>query len=96
MIRPNHNQHNDSYTINIGHEIIPESSVENILGVEVDNKLSWDNHFKKVTKKINYGISTLRQIQGLIPTKTMKMFLGGLINCLSGTVDLCTWLGKFS
>ena len=33
MIKPNHNQHNDSYTINIGHEIIPESSVENILGV---------------------------------------------------------------
>ena len=55
--------------------------MDNILGVEVDNKLSWDNHFKKVTKKINYGISSLRQIQGLIPTKTMKMFLEGLINC---------------
>ena len=59
-------------------------------------------HFKKVTKKMNYGISTLRQMQGPIPTKTMKMFLEGLINChirhcetvyLAGARQNCPLLG---
>ena len=79
MIEPGQN-HDGGYTIKIGNERIPESNVEKILGVEVDNKLTWDEHFKKVNKKVNYGISTLRQIQGLVPMKTMKLFLEGLIN----------------
>ena len=57
-------------TIKIGNERIHESNVENILGVKVDNKLTWDDHFKKVNKKVNYGISTLRQIHGLVGTQT--------------------------
>ena len=71
MIEPGKN-HDD--------ERLLESNVEKILGVEVDNKLIWVDHFKKVNKKVSYGISTLRQIQGLVPMKTMKLFLEGLIN----------------
>ena len=76
MIEPGQ-YHDEGYTIKIGNERIPESNVEKILGV---NKLTWDEHFKKVNKKVNYGISTLRQIQGLVPMKTMKLFLEDLIN----------------
>ena len=79
MIEPGQN-HDGGYTIKIDNERIPESNVEKILGVEVDNKLTCDEHFKKVNKKVNYEISTLRQIQGLVPIKTMKLFLEGLIN----------------
>ena len=46
MIEPGQN-HDGGYTIKIGNERIPESNVEKILGVEVDNKLTWDEHFKK-------------------------------------------------
>ena len=42
MIEPGQN-HDGGYTIQIGNVRITESNVEKILGVEVDNKLTWDD-----------------------------------------------------
>ena len=47
---------------------------ENLLGVEVDNLLSWKEQIKKVKRTINFKISLLRRIRKYLSTDTCKTF----------------------
>ena len=37
-----------------------------VLGVEIDDRLSWDSHIDKVAKKVTSGIGAIRKIRDLV------------------------------
>ena len=57
---------------NVGGTIIKESASERILGIQVQRTLEWDDHVKKVISKVNYGLSTMNQLQGFLRKKVIK------------------------
>ena len=43
-----------------------------VLGVTVDEYLSWHNHFSNIVKKVKSGLSALRQIRDFVPLGALK------------------------
>ena len=42
-----------------------------VLGVEIDDRLSWDSHIDKVAKKVTSGIGAIRKIRDLVDRETL-------------------------
>ena len=67
------------YSIMLGKDTnVMESEDERILGVQVHRSLQWKCHLEKVKKKLNYGITTLKRLQGLMRRNHLKQ----LADCL--------------
>ena len=47
---------------------------EKLLGIQIDNKLTWKEQIKKVKRTVNFKISILRRIRKYLPTETRKHF----------------------
>ena len=60
--------------VNIEGSTIHSVVNEKLLGVEVDNLLSWKEQIKKVKRAINFKISLLRRIRKYLSTETCKTF----------------------
>ena len=56
----------------IDFEIIKSVSHHKVLGVVMDNKLSFEEHIKSICKKINSSISMLNHIKNLVPTELKR------------------------
>ena len=69
----------DSFVVNIDGVKIKESECERILGVHVQQNLQWDTHVDKIIGKVNYGLSKLKQLQGIMRQKSLKMLANGLV-----------------
>ena len=41
-------------------------TLADVLGVEIDDRLSWDSHIDKVAKKVTSGIGAIRKIRDLV------------------------------
>ena len=55
-------------SVNIGHDSIKHSRV---LGVEIDENLSWNKHFENVVKKVTSGIGAMRRIRDFVDRETV-------------------------
>lgn len=53
---------------------IEQVSSERLLGVQIDNSLSWNDQTKKVRKTALFKISILRKIKKYLPQDTRKLF----------------------
>ena len=57
-------------SVNIGHDSIKQ--VRHILGVEIDENLSWNKHIKNVVKKVTSGIGAMRRIRDYVDRETLS------------------------
>ena len=67
------------YEVNIDGTLIKESESERVLGVQVQRNLQWNEHGSKIMKKINYGLSKLKQLRGLMRQKSLKIIAEGIV-----------------
>ena len=87
MVIASQNQHrrNDNFgiTLNTGTEIVAPSESERILGLNVQNDLSWNNHIinneKSLSKSLSRKISALGKICLQADFRTRKMLANGLV-----------------
>ena len=56
----------EEFKVFVGGTTIKESTSERILGVQVQRTLEWDDHIAKTMSKVNLGLATLRQVQGML------------------------------
>ena len=50
-----------------------------VLGVEIDDRLSWDSHIDQVAKKVTSGIGAIRKIRDLVDRETLISVYNALI-----------------
>ena len=53
----------DSYPLNINLEVINSENCVKLLGVEIDNKLSFEKHISTLGKKASNQLNTISRIQ---------------------------------
>ena len=51
-----------------------------VLGVEIDDRLSWHSHIDKVAKKVTSGIGAIRKFRDLVDRETLISVYNALIN----------------
>jgi hypothetical protein len=49
-------------SVNIGHDSIKQVQHSRVLGVEIDENLSWNKHIENVVKKVTSGIGDVHAI----------------------------------
>ena len=60
------------FDVKIGDEIVKQVSETKLLGITIDNKLSWDTHINKLSKKISCATGILSRIKDNIPSELHK------------------------
>ena len=65
--------------IKIGDEIIGSSNMINLLGIGIDNNLSFKEHIKKKCKVAMYNLHNIRSLHGPLNNKTTKTLIYGLV-----------------
>ena len=80
MFRPKNSKKKNKLTINLQGNKIVESESERILGIQVRNDFEWEEHAKKVIKRVNHGLYTLRRCQQVTGTKNLKIISSGLVS----------------
>ena len=83
--------------IKIGDEIIEGSDMINLLGINVDNNLSFKEHIKKKCKVAMYNLHNVRSLHEHLNSKTTQTLIYGLatthldyINALFSTLPTST------
>ena len=87
---------NPRLNIKLQNIIIKEKDVVTLLGVEVDNKLSWKNHITHICNKISKSIAIIRILRFSFPKHILIMLYMSLIysyinycNVIWGSADEC-------
>jgi hypothetical protein len=65
--------------INIGNDLVKESTSEKILGVTVNNKLNWDEQHINIVNTLRYKVSMLRRLAFHLPGWVLVKILDGLV-----------------
>ena len=60
------------FDVKIEDEIIKQVSETKFLGITIDNKLSWDTHINKLSKKLSCATGILNRIKDNIPSELYK------------------------
>ena len=60
--------------IYIGNEKVEEVATHNVLGVTIDNNLSWKNHASELTKRISQKLYQLSKIKHFLNAHAQKQF----------------------
>ena len=75
---------------------ISRTSAHKYLGVQKDEKLSWDCHVDMICKKVSAGIRAMQRIKNFVPVATLETVYKGLVQPY---FEYCTSLrdtcGKF-
>ena len=71
------NKEND--TFNFGNISLKNSKEEMILGLTIDNKLSFDNLVKKICRKASQKICALSRISNYLDSKQREILSKGMI-----------------
>ena len=58
---------------------ISTTSTMKILGVVIDNKLTWESHVKKIRQKTHYTITNLARSSNVLPLKTRRALYDALV-----------------
>ena len=48
------------------------------LGITIDDKLRWNCHIEKLTKKIAFGIGAMKRVRHLVPPATLHLIYQAL------------------
>ena len=51
----------------INQNVVPQSSLQNLLGTFLDSKLNFSEHLKTIFQKTNKTIGVLRKLQSVLP-----------------------------
>ena len=62
----------DSYPININQEVINSENCVKLLGVEIDNKISFKKHISKLVKKTSNQLNAISTIQKFMVLRKNK------------------------
>ena len=65
--------------IKIDQDKIKQVHHSRLLGVEVDEKLSWNKHVESVAKKATSGVGTLRRIRDFVRRETLISIYNALV-----------------
>ena len=65
--------------IKIGDEIIVVSDMINLLGIDIDNNLSFKEHIKKKCKVAMYNLHNIRSLHEHLNSKTIHTLIYGLV-----------------
>ena len=65
--------------IKIENTCIKNVSEQKLLGIHIDENLSWSNHLDHLCSLIDSKISLLRQLSDYVPTEVQKLFYQGYI-----------------
>ena len=63
--------HNDEITANFDGNVIISEENQNLLGINIDSKLSFSDHVKHATSKSIKGLNVLRKLHHYLPRKTL-------------------------
>ena len=63
------NKMKDSYSLNINQEVINSENCVKLLGVEIDNKLSFEKHISTLVKKASNQLNAISRIQKFMDFK---------------------------
>ena len=74
------NKTKDSYSLNINQEVINSENWVELLGVEIDKKLSFEKHISTLVKKARNQLSAISRIQTFMGFKEKKKLLNSF-NC---------------
>ena len=66
-------------SVNIGHDSIKQVQHSTVLGVEIDEYLSWKKHIENVVKKVTSGIGAMRRIRDFVDRETLSSIYNALI-----------------
>ena len=65
--------------VKVGNDFVAQVKCEKVLGLHVDENLSWDEHAKNVIKKMSSNLYLLRRLKSYIPKKTRLLFYNSYI-----------------
>ena len=72
--------YDDSITISVGGEVLLPTKEVKLLGVTIDNKLTFSKHIKTMCSKTNSKISVFRRIRNFISLKRAKILYNAFIS----------------
>ena len=64
----------------IGNEKIVEVATHKVLGVTIDNNLSWTNHVNELTKRVSQKLYQLAKIKHFLNAHARKLFFMHIFN----------------
>ena len=70
---------NDSYSLNINQKVINSESCVKLLGVEIDNKFSFEKHTSKLVKKASNQLNGISRIQKFMGFKEKEILLNSFV-----------------
>ena len=71
--------HDDPVTVRIGSADVVNSSEEKLLGVQIDSKLSFDNHVSKLCQKASNKLYALARISPYIDQRKLRTLMRAFI-----------------
>ena len=69
----------DSYSLNINQEVINSENCVKLLGVEIDNKLSFEKHISTLVKKASNQLNVISRIQKFMGFKEKEILLNSFV-----------------
>ena len=73
------NKMKDSYSLNINQEVINSENCVKLLGVEIDNKLSFEKHISTLVKKASNQLNVISRIQKFMGFKEKEILLNSFV-----------------
>ena len=70
----------DNYSIDIGNDLISNSTDEIILGIYCDNKLNFNTHLMELCKKSSQKLHALARVSNLMSIKQRKIIMNAFIH----------------
>ena len=74
------NKMKDSYSLNINQEVINSENSVKLLGIEIDNKLSFENHISYLVKKASNQLNAISRIQKFMGFKEKEILLNSFVH----------------
>ena len=71
--------HADAISIKIGRSTIHESNLEKLLGVRIDNKLTFEDHIRTLCKKVSNKLYALSRISHLLDQEILRILMRAFI-----------------
>ena len=65
--------------IKVGNQIIWESSIEKLLGLDIDNKIKFNKHLLKICKKTRLKVTALNRLAKFVPFERKKIIMNSFI-----------------
>ena len=78
----------DNATATIGGHTIESSKVVKLLGVNIDNKLNFNEHISKICKKVGYKLHALARISHYMTTDKLRVLMKAFIESQFGYCPL--------